>query len=103
MSMNENKTIDDDIFQALLYVSRIEVTGSNRLSLKNQIGSIISYFYELEKFKDENIDISSRCFNSENDLRVASDTKYIEQSLLKSMTDEFMDGYFRSPKVLGFS
>lgn len=103
LSMSENKKVDDETFQALLYVSRIEITEKSILSLQSQITNIISYFHELEKFKDEDIDISSSCSNSENDLRVVSDTQYIEQNFLKSMTEEFMDGYFRSPKVLGSS
>lgn len=101
--MSENKEIDDDSFRVLLYISRIELTGNNRLSLQNQITSIIAYFKELEKFKDENIDTASEGFNSENDLRLPSAARHIEQNLLKSMTKEFMDGYFRSPKVLSSS
>lgn len=103
-----NKTLDDEMFDALLYVSRLQADGKTRDVLKNQISSIVSYFDELKRFKDEDIDDSMLLCNTENELRIATcddclSTSYIEQKMLKIMNEEFMDGYFRTPKVLGSS
>lgn len=103
-----NKPLNDEVFDALLYVSRLETDGRARDVLKNQISSIVSYFDELERFRDEDIDEnkigSTILCNTERDLRPASDNFcYIEQKMLKLMNAEFMDGYFRTPKVLGSS
>ena len=106
------RTLNDEVFDALLYVSRLEADGKAREVLKNQISSIVSYFDELEKFKSEEIDDSTLQCNTEKDLRLAPShfgsedllsTSYIEQKMLKIMNEEFMDGYFRTPKVLGSS
>ena len=111
-----NKLLNDEVFDVLLYVSRLEADGNVREVLKNQISSIVSYFDELEKFKDEYLDENkfdnALQYNTENDLRLtsvdhnfdsSSSTSCIEQKMLKAMNEEFMDGYFRTPKVLGSS
>jgi len=94
-----NKKIDDKSFDVLLYVSRIEASKEEKALLQTQISNIVSYFEELEKFSTETLSFFDTC-NSEDDLRVSDDKCYIEGYLLKNMSDEFMDGYFRSPKVL---
>ena len=94
-----NKKIDDKSFDVLLYVSRIEASKEEKALLQTQISNIVSYFEELEKFSTETLSFFDAC-NSEDDLRVSDDKCYIEGHLLKNMSDEFMDGYFRSPKVL---
>lgn len=103
-----SRLVNDEVFDALLYVSRLESDGKSRDVLKNQISSIVSYFDELEKFKDAEIDDSALQYNTEKDLRPVCESKcsnisYIEQNMLKIMNEEFMDGYFRTPKVLGSS
>jgi len=106
------RTLNDEVFNALLYVSRLEADGKAREVLKNQISSIVSYFDELEKFKDDKMDETMLQYNTEKDLRLApeaccsgcsSSVSCIEQRMLKIMNEEFMDGYFRTPKVLGSS
>ena len=92
--------IDEKSFDTLLYISRIELVGAEKETLKKQISNIVSYFEELEKFKDEKILDDNYYSHSENDLRVASDKAYIDAHSLKVMNSEFMDGYFRTPKVL---
>ncbi len=102
-----SKPLDDEVFDALLYVSRLASEGKARDVLKHQISSIVSYFDELEKFKDDVMSDDTLQCNSEKDLRCVlenspeASTSYIEQKMLKVMNKEFMDGYFRTPKVLG--
>lgn len=91
--------IDNVIFDSLLYVSRLSAGSAEYEVLKKQIGSIVDYFEELEQFKDEKLK-GTESFNSENDLRDDEDMQYIDQHILKLINAEFMDGYFRTPKVL---
>ena len=91
--------IDNVIFDSLLYVSRLSARSAEYEVLKKQIGSIVDYFEELEQFKDEKLK-GTESFNSENDLRDDEDMQYIDQHILKLINAEFMDGYFRTPKVL---
>ncbi len=101
--MDESKKIDNKIFDSLLYLSRLSASSDSEYEvLKGQIGSIVDYFEELEQFKGEKLE-NTDSFNSEKDLRGNSSTSYIDQHLLKMINAEFMDGYFRSPKVLGSS
>ena len=91
--------IDNVIFDSLLCVSRLSAGSAEYEVLKKQIGSIVDYFEELEQFKDEKLK-GTESFNSENDLRDDEDIQYIDQHILKLINAEFMDGYFRTPKVL---
>jgi len=105
------KVMSDETFDAILSVSHIEVSGKAREVLKGQISSIVGYFDALNQFQDEQIGEGKEVegamlYNTENDLRTYSSstqTSYIEQKMLKAMNEEFMDGYFRTPKVLGSS
>ena len=94
-----SKKIDDKTFDVLLYVSRIEASKEEKTLLQTQISNIVGYFKELEKFSDEDLSFFDSC-NSEEDLRISENKCYVEGYLLKKMSNEFMDGYFRSPKVL---
>ena len=77
--------ITKEIFDTLLYISRLDVTGEEGVALQNQIGSIVGNS------------------NSESDLRTSSPSCYVDSHALKLINNEFMDGYFRTPKVLGSS
>ena len=94
-----SKKIDDKIFNMLLYVSRIEVSKEEGALLQKQISDIVGYFAELETFRDDKLSFFDT-YNTEDDLRIVDSRCYIDGHLLKEMTHEFMDGYFRSPKVL---
>lgn len=101
-----SRQLNDEVFDTLLYVSRLETDGKTRSVLKNQISSIVSYFDELEKFRNEEASDDALQYNTENDLRFSCSSCEdfcIEQRMLKTMNEEFMDGYFRTPKVLGSS
>ncbi|MGP1437651.1 MAG: Asp-tRNA(Asn)/Glu-tRNA(Gln) amidotransferase subunit GatC [Treponema sp.] len=95
--------ITESVFDVLLYISRLDVTGEEKLALQNQISNIVGYFKELEKFRNDSLEANDSNFNSEKDLRTSLPSTYVEQRLLKVINSEFMDGYFRTPKVLGSS
>lgn len=98
-----SNAITKEIFDSLLYISRLDVTGEEKLALQNQISSIVGYFKELERFRDDSLEAPDCNSNSEKDLRTSSLPCYVEVRSLKLINDEFMDGYFRTPKVLGSS
>ena len=95
--------ITKEIFDTLLYISRLDVTGEEGVALQNQIGSIVGYFKELEKFRDDDLETLDCNSNSESDLRTSSPSCYVDSHALKLINNEFMDAYFRTPKVLGSS
>ncbi|MGP1414967.1 MAG: Asp-tRNA(Asn)/Glu-tRNA(Gln) amidotransferase subunit GatC [Treponema sp.] len=96
-------TITKEIFDTLLYISRLDATGEERTALQNQIASIVGYFKELEKFRNDSLEATDCSSNSEKDLRTSLSHIYVEARSLKVINNEFMDGYFRTPKVLGSS
>ena len=98
-----NNVITKEIFDTLLYISRLDVTGEEKSALQNQISSIVGYFKELEKFREDSLETPDSSFNSEQDLRTSLPHLYFEARALKLINSEFMDGYFRTPKVLGSS
>ncbi len=98
-----SNAITKEVFDILLYISRLDVSGEERSALQNQISSIVGYFKELERFHDDSLEASDSNFNSEKDLRTSLPSCYVEARALKLINNEFMDGYFRTPKVLGSS
>lgn len=100
LSMTDNTDITPEVFENLLYLSRLSPHDSDMETLAQQVGQIISYFDILKKF-DCADGGTSGIQTQEKALR--SDTIQIgtAQSDLKKMTREYMDGYFRVPKVLG--
>ncbi len=95
-----SEEITKEIFDVLLYISRIDVSGDEKVLLQNQISRIVGYFAELERFKNDSIELSDCNSNSEKNLRTLLLPSYIESRALKLISSEFMDGYFRTPKVL---
>lgn len=98
--MKQNSKITPEIFDNLLYLSRLSPKDSSAETIAAQVSSIVEYFDILKKF-----DTGSS--NAGTDMQRAavmrSDTvmQGIASPDLKKMTSEYMDGYFRVPKVLG--
>ncbi len=95
----DNSKITDEVFESLLYISRLSVDGDEKEKLSGQIASLVEHLQELDAFVDKDLD----CYvatNGENDLRSNEVGAAIEAGSLKKMSDEYMDGYFRVPKVL---
>ena len=97
------EVITKEIFDVLLYISRIDVTGEEKALLKNQISRIVGYFKALERVRNDSLETFACNSNSEKNLRTSLPSLYVETKALKLINTEFMDGYFRTPKVLGSS
>ena len=98
--MAQNSKITPEVFENLLYLSRLSPADSDRESLAGQVGQIVEYFNILKKY-DVSAETDDAAMISEEALRSDTIVAGIAQSDLKKMSSEYMDGYFRVPKVLG--
>jgi len=97
--MAENAKITPEVFDNLLDLSRLSLEEHERQSIAAQVEQIVSYFDILKQFDSED-NALQRCETQESALRSDTVAVGIEQAALKKMTNEYMDGYFRVPKVL---
>jgi len=98
--MAQNSKITPEVFDNLLYLSRLSSNDSDTESIAEQVSQIVEYFDILKKF-DAPAETGGAALCSDRPLRSDTIIAGIAQSDLKKMTDEYMDGYFRVPKVLG--
>ena len=98
--MAQNSKITPDVFGNLLYLSRLSPNDSDMGSIAGQVGQIVEYFDILKKY-DVSAEADAETMISEGALRSDTIVAGIAQSELKKMSSEYMDGYFRVPKVLG--
>ncbi len=99
--MEKSDVMSDDVFAILLYLSRLSADKDESRILSQQVGNLIGYFKILDKFADDCSDNSLYTAHDETDLRSNEIKESLPQSGLKTMTSEYMDNYFRVPKVLG--
>lgn len=100
MEKNSNK-ISKEVFSTLLYLSRLSLGKEEETRLAGQVNSLVGYFEILDKFADSSLDSSMYAKHDESDLRSEEVKEGLAQKDLKKMTSEYMDNYFRVPKVLG--
>ncbi|MGP1523480.1 MAG: Asp-tRNA(Asn)/Glu-tRNA(Gln) amidotransferase subunit GatC [Treponema sp.] len=98
---SEKKLIDDDMLEALLYLSRLAPSSVDLKTLKNQTEQIVAYLDILSRFDDSENPYDAYPSTDADSLREDEIEKGLDIPDLKKMTGEFMDGYFRVPKVLG--
>lgn len=98
---NEKKLIDEDMLEALLYLSRLAPSSVDLKTLKNQTEQIVAYLDILSRFDDSENPYDAYPSTDADSLREDEIEKGLDIPDLKKMTGEFMDGYFRVPKVLG--
>lgn len=84
-----------------MYLSRLSLSKDEGLIISGQVNNLVGYFEILDKFADSSLDSSMYAKHSETDLRSSEVKEGLAQSDLKKMTSEYMDNYFRVPKVLG--
>ena len=98
--MDQNSKITPEVFDNLLYLSRLSSNDSDTESIAGQVSQIIEYFDILKKY-DVSAETDDAAMISEEALRSDTIVAGIAQSDLKKMSSEYMDAYFRVPKVLG--
>ena len=101
MANDEKKIIDESVLEALLYLSRLASSSIDLKTLKNQVDRIVEYFDVLSEFDDSENPYDAYPSTDVDALREDVPVPGIDIPDVKKMTTEFMDGYFRVPKVLG--
>ncbi|MBO8449621.1 MAG: Asp-tRNA(Asn)/Glu-tRNA(Gln) amidotransferase subunit GatC [Spirochaetes bacterium] len=97
----KNTQIDRETFENLLYLSRLSPQSTDTETLAAQVRQIVDYFGILSRFSGEGNPYDAYPATTVENLRDDTVLSGLEQQDLKHMTAEFMDGYFRVPKVLG--
>lgn len=97
----KNTRIDQTTFENLLYLSRLSPESTDTETLASQVRQIVDYFGILSKFSGEGNPYDAYPTTEVENLRDETVRPGLAQQDLKRMTPEFMDGYFRVPKVLG--
>jgi aspartyl-tRNA(Asn)/glutamyl-tRNA(Gln) amidotransferase subunit C len=99
--MTGTRKIDEETLDALLYLSRLSPESTNLTVLREQVDQIVSYFGILSEFDDSENPYDAYPTTKAENLRSDDVLKSLEISDIKKVSDEFLDGYFRVPKVLG--
>ena len=100
--MDEKKSaIDATTLGNLLYLSRLSPESTNVEILAGQVQQIVDYFEVLSQYAGDENPYDAYPSTTVESLRSGDIAKSLEQGDLKKITEEYMDGYFRVPKVLG--
>ena len=99
--MSTQKNIDETTLENLLYLSRLSPESTNLTILKKQVDEIVSYFETLSKFDDSQNPYDAYPSTDVSKLRDDEIVNELEIPDVKKVSENFMDGYFQVPKVLG--
>jgi len=97
----QHAPIDATTLDNLLYLSRLSPESSNVELLAGQVRQIVDYFDVLAKYAGDENPYDAYPATTIEALRPGDVAKGLEPADLKKITGEYMDGYFRVPKVLG--
>ncbi|NLK45836.1 MAG: Asp-tRNA(Asn)/Glu-tRNA(Gln) amidotransferase subunit GatC [Treponema sp.] len=98
---SESHKIDSTTLDALLYLSRLSPESTNINVLKSQVDRIVEYFDILSAYDDNENPYDAYPSTTTDDLRQDEIVPGLQMKDVKKITPEFLDGYFRVPKVLG--
>lgn len=99
--MSAQKNIDERTLENLLYLSRLSPESTNLFTLKNQVDEIVGYFETLSKFDDNQNPYDAYPSTQADKLREDEIVNGLDVPDVKKVSENFMDGYFQVPKVLG--
>ena len=99
--MRAQKNIDERTLENLLYLSRLSPESTNLSTLKNQVDEIVGYFETLSKFDDNQNPYDAYPSTQADKLREDEIVNGLDVPDVKKVSENFMDGYFQVPKVLG--
>ena len=97
----QHKKIDEQTLENLLYLSRLSPESTNMETLKNQVDEIVGYFEILSKCDDSENPYDAYPSTEVAKLREDKVVEGLEITDVKKISEDFMDGYFQVPKVLG--
>ncbi|MCQ2600874.1 MAG: Asp-tRNA(Asn)/Glu-tRNA(Gln) amidotransferase subunit GatC [Treponema sp.] len=99
--MSTQKTIDEKTLENLLYLSRLSPDATDLATLKKQVDDIVGYFEILSKFDDSQNPYDAYPSTQADKLRDDAVVEGLDIPDVKKVSENFMDGYFQVPKVLG--
>ena len=99
--MSEHKTVDQTTLENLLYLSRLSPESTDMATLKKQVDEIIGYFDILSKYDDSENPYDAYPSTVVEKLREDEVVAGLDIPNVKNVSENFMDGYFQVPKVLG--
>ncbi|MCR5284169.1 MAG: Asp-tRNA(Asn)/Glu-tRNA(Gln) amidotransferase subunit GatC [Treponema sp.] len=97
----QHKKIDEQTLENLLYLSRLSPESTDMETLKKQVDDIVGYFDILSKYDDSENPYDAYPKTEADKLRGDTVVEGLEISDVKKVSENFMDGYFQVPKVLG--
>ena len=97
----QHKQIDAQTLENLLYLSRLSPESTNMETLKKQVDDIVGYFEILSKYDDSENPYDAYPTTKVDALRGDDIVEGLEIADVKKVSENFMDGYFQVPKVLG--
>ena len=98
---SESRKIDEGTLDALLYLSRLSPESTNLTTLREQVYQIVGYFDILSEFTQNENHYDAYPATESDKLRDDDVVKGLDIPDVKKISEEFLDGYFRVPKVLG--
>ena len=98
---SESRKIDEGTLDALLYLSRLSPESTNLTTLREQVDQIVGYFDILSEFTHNENPYDAYPSTQSERLREDDVVKGLDIPDVKKISEEFLDGYFRVPKVLG--
>lgn len=96
-----HKQIDEKTLENLLYLSRLNPESTDIDTLRRQVDEIVGYFEILSKYDEGEDPYKAYPSTTADALREDEVVEGLDIKDTKHITSEFMDGYFRVPKVLG--
>lgn len=99
--MTTHKQIDETTLNNLLYLSRLSPESTDMKTLKRQVDEIVSYFEILSKYDDSENPYDAYPSTQAEKLRGDDIVEGLDIPDVKNVSENFMDGYFQVPKVLG--
>ena len=97
----QHKQIDEQTLENLLYLSRLSPESTDMETLKKQVDEIVGYFDILSKYDDSENPYDAYPTTTADQLRDDTVVDGLEMTDVKKVSENFMDGYFPVPKVLG--
>ncbi|MBP3416390.1 MAG: Asp-tRNA(Asn)/Glu-tRNA(Gln) amidotransferase subunit GatC [Spirochaetaceae bacterium] len=98
---SESRKIDEGTLDALLYLSRLSPESTDLTTLRQQVDQIVGYFDILSEFTHNENPYDAYPSTQSEKLREDDVVKGLDIPDVKRISEEFLDGYFRVPKVLG--
>ncbi len=99
--MSTHKQINEEVLNNLLYLSRLSPESTNLETLKKQVDDIVGYLEILSKYDDSENPYDAYPSTEAEKLREDEVVNGLEMHDVKNVSENFMDGYFQVPKVLG--